>query len=190
MTEKDYLNRLEQRLARLDKTERDEVLADYAEHFAMGREKGLDDRVIAQKLGSPAEVAQSILESDLSDRSSLGRLGFYLRAVLTFIALSPFNFLVFIGPFLIISIFLLIGWTVPVIVAVSLISAAALSSPLIATLSVYLALSLAFFAIGAVCSFVLYVFFMLWITEGVFKLIYSYIQWNRSLILPRLGEAQ
>ncbi|WP_422484651.1 DUF1700 domain-containing protein [Gudongella sp. DL1XJH-153] len=59
----EYLKRLRSYLAELSESELREVLLDYEEHFNIGRDKGKTDDEISAELGSPKEVAESILST-------------------------------------------------------------------------------------------------------------------------------
>lgn len=53
MTKIEYLNELYARLSVLPEQERREIMRDYEEHFAAGRENGKTDEQICAQLGSP-----------------------------------------------------------------------------------------------------------------------------------------
>ncbi|WP_075620228.1 DUF4097 family beta strand repeat-containing protein [Paenisporosarcina indica] len=61
MTEKQFLNELEQTLTRLPSDERNDILQDIKEHFSSAREDGKSDSEIAASLGSPQEIAEDLL---------------------------------------------------------------------------------------------------------------------------------
>lgn len=63
MTKNEYLNSLKSYLKNLPDDEIREILLDYEEHFIIGREKGRTEDEIADELGTPKEVADSILQS-------------------------------------------------------------------------------------------------------------------------------
>lgn len=61
MDKTQFLNELEAKLAGLDSEEKQEVLADYMEHFAVGESSGKTEQEIVFDLGSPNEIARDIL---------------------------------------------------------------------------------------------------------------------------------
>ncbi|WP_461421171.1 DUF1700 domain-containing protein [Gudongella sp.] len=63
MTRNEYLSKLKSYLSDLREGELREILLDYEEHFNIGREKGKTDDEISAELGSPKEVAESILST-------------------------------------------------------------------------------------------------------------------------------
>ncbi len=54
----EYLQALSQALGRLDQAERDDILADYREHFEIGLSQGKTEKQIAQELGEPESIAK------------------------------------------------------------------------------------------------------------------------------------
>lgn len=67
MTRNEYLSKLRSYLSSLREGELREILLDYEEHFNIGREKGKTDDEISTELGSPKEVAESILGTIKTD---------------------------------------------------------------------------------------------------------------------------
>ena len=63
MNKNEYLNSLKSYLKNLPDDEIRKILLDYEEHFIIGREKGRTEDEIADELGTPREVADSILQS-------------------------------------------------------------------------------------------------------------------------------
>ena len=61
MTKNEYLNSIKSYLKSLPDDEIRKILRDYEEHFIIGREKGRTEDEIADELGTPKEVADSIL---------------------------------------------------------------------------------------------------------------------------------
>lgn len=54
----EYLNKLEKALRRLSEIDKQEILADYREHFEIGYEAGKTDEQIIESLGDPGELAK------------------------------------------------------------------------------------------------------------------------------------
>jgi uncharacterized membrane protein len=115
MTENEFLQTLEQALSGLEPNARAEVLADYREHFASAREAGRSDDETSLKLGDPRTLARGYAATEklaLAERASsiAGRSWHLLGLAKALIILAPLNFLMAIGPFLILAAALLVGW--------------------------------------------------------------------------------
>ncbi len=63
MDKKEFLKQLEEALLRLNKSDRDDIMLDYEEHFRVGLEKGMTEAEVAESLGSPVDIAAQYLES-------------------------------------------------------------------------------------------------------------------------------
>lgn len=61
MTKTEFLKQLEQHLLPLAAAERDEILADFEEHFQAGMESGKSEEQICEDLGNPESCAQQYL---------------------------------------------------------------------------------------------------------------------------------
>jgi uncharacterized membrane protein len=115
MTENEFLHTLEQALSGLEPSARAEVLADYREHFASAREAGRSDDETSRKLGDPRTLARGYAATEKlaqAERASsiAGRSWHLLGVAKALIILAPLNFLMAIGPFLILAAALLVGW--------------------------------------------------------------------------------
>lgn len=63
MNKNDFLRQLEESLLRLSKSDRDDILLDYEDHFRVGEEKGMTEEEVAESLGNPAAIAEQYLEN-------------------------------------------------------------------------------------------------------------------------------
>ncbi len=63
MDKREFLSQLEESLLRLSKSDRDDILLDYEEHFRAGAEKGMEEAEVAASLGDPASIAAQYLEN-------------------------------------------------------------------------------------------------------------------------------
>ena len=63
MDKREFLNQLEEALLRLSKSDRDDILLDYEEHFRAGEEKGMTEAEVAASLGEPSAIAAQYLEN-------------------------------------------------------------------------------------------------------------------------------
>lgn len=114
MKKQEYLDKLELELRRLNVSKLQEVLADYNEHFQMGLSKGKTEEEIIDKLGEPATVAKAYQAENLIQRmetsGSQDKAGLFFRAFMRALILTPFNFIMLLGPFLILGCILFAGW--------------------------------------------------------------------------------
>lgn len=69
MNKSEFLNELEIYLMHLPKTERDEIIFDYSEHFRLGLEDGKTESEIAKSLGEPSTIAKQYYINDKSQSS-------------------------------------------------------------------------------------------------------------------------
>lgn len=63
MNKEQFLEIMERQLVRLPKADRDDILSDYEDNFARGLEEGLSEDQVSERLGDPAELAQTYLEN-------------------------------------------------------------------------------------------------------------------------------
>ncbi len=63
MNKNEFLCQLESALLRLSKSDRDDILLDYEEHFRAGAEKGMSEEEVSESLGEPAAIAEQYLEN-------------------------------------------------------------------------------------------------------------------------------
>lgn len=106
MKRNEYLSSLRSYLKGLPEYEIREILLDYEEHFAIGRDKGKEDEEIAEELGAPNEVADSIRQTLGTEQDSSGKQppsrgntdG--MRKLLILILLIGLNLVFVLGPFL------------------------------------------------------------------------------------------
>lgn len=114
MKKQEYLDKLELELRRLNVSKLQEVLADYNEHFQMGASKGKTEEEIVDKLGEPSTVAKAYQAENLIQRmessSSKDKAGLFFSAFMRALILTPFNFLMLLGPFLVLAGILMAGW--------------------------------------------------------------------------------
>ncbi len=62
MKQLDFMNRLDIGIRTLSYAERREILVDYEEHFARGKEAGLSEEAICDSLGDPDAIARDYLD--------------------------------------------------------------------------------------------------------------------------------
>jgi uncharacterized membrane protein len=117
MTETAFLNELARGLGGLDAPAREEILRDYREHFASAREAGRSDEETSRKLGDPRSIARSYDASVKLARaekasSIAGRSWHLLGLAKALVILAPLNFIMVLGPFLVLAVALVVGWSI------------------------------------------------------------------------------
>lgn len=113
MNEQQFLSTLEQSLKKVPKEEREDMLNDYREHFAIGKDEGKSEEDIAYALGAPRKIGKEMqatyhLEKAKSDTTT----GNVLRAVWAGIGIGFFNLVIVLGPFIAIAAVIVSGWAV------------------------------------------------------------------------------
>lgn len=96
MNKYEYINRLKAALADLPISERDEIIADYNEHFRIGLENGQSEDQISTYLGLPENVAAQFV-ADFGVKPKPQKTTFV--KVLIAIAIIFFNVTFILGPF-------------------------------------------------------------------------------------------
>ena len=192
MTRQEYLNELKLQLTKLPAAEVEEILADYHEHFEMGQRSGKTESEIYKSLGAPRAVAQGYLVSSLVEEAKVSpslsaRLKILARIMMMFLILAPFNFLVLVGPFLILLALTLAGWAVPL--AVGGVSIAVVAAYLSATgdlsIGILQGMSFFFMFLGCLGLTGLGMLLMFWVSKFLTQLIASYLRWNFNFITAR-----
>lgn len=116
MNKQQYLDKLELELRRLNVSKVNDVLADYNEHFMMGQGKGKSEQEIIDKLGDPLTVAKAYQAENfiatMESSNAQDKVGFFAKAFGRALILTPFNFFMIIGPFLVLACLMFGGWAV------------------------------------------------------------------------------
>ena len=101
MNKQEYMAELNRMLGRLPREEREDILADYRDHFAAGLEAGKTEEEIARDLGNPETLARNFTADyavkEAEENRSAGNI---LKAVVAIISLGFFNLVFVLGPFL------------------------------------------------------------------------------------------
>lgn len=190
MEKDEYIGRLRKALCRLPDSEREEVLADYEEHFMMGIAEGRTEREIADALGDPVSIGKEYAalflvrkaESDPSARS-------LSRAVIATVGLGIFNLVVVFIPFIILVLLLalvgIIGFSLtctgPFLAGYAALEIfgffySAFSSPPLARV---------FYGIGLTSSGLLLMVLTCWLGRICYLLGIRYLKWNIAVISGR-----
>lgn len=111
MNKKQFLSKLESSLKSLPANERQDILQDFEEHFAIGLQEGKTEEQISASLGSPHQIAKDMVAAYHLERAeSKATLGNMLRAVWATIGLGFFNLAIVLGPFIALAGIILSGW--------------------------------------------------------------------------------
>lgn len=113
MGEEQFLRALEQSLKKVPKEEREDMLNDYKEHFAIGKSEGKREEDIARALGEPRKIGKEMqatyhLDKAKSDMTT----GNVLRAVWAGIGIGFFNLVIVLGIFVTLAALVFSGWVV------------------------------------------------------------------------------
>lgn len=191
MNRRTWIDQLHENLRKEGLHDTAEILADYEEHFNAGLASGKTEEEVATKLGEPALVARAHQAEALVTRSPVtGRdpdMGAVMRATLRMLVLTPFNFLMLIGPFLIFAVFLLTGWTLVATFAAMSVAAlvgVVLSVPLL-FMNFWIGGTTFFGSLGFISMTVFGTLTMYLITRWVISVFVSYLQWNVNFVIGK-----
>jgi uncharacterized membrane protein len=99
MNKEQYLRLLESELQGIDRNERQEILAEYREHFEIALSEGRDEASVALALGNPKTLAKEIKAQTLivqaTEEVNWKKL---FHAIFTATSLGFFNLVIVIGP--------------------------------------------------------------------------------------------
>lgn len=111
MNKEQFLTELDASLKRITVEERQDILQDFEEHFAVGLEEGKTEEEIAASLGSPHQIAKEMLASyHIEKVETTATTGNVFRAVWAVIGLGFFNLVIVLGPFIALIGVLFGGW--------------------------------------------------------------------------------
>lgn len=120
MNKEQFLNELERYLQKLSQSERQDILLDFEEHFAIGVEKGETEEHIAASLGAPRQIAKEVLSNyNLEEAQPMKRQSDGFRTVLIAVLLVIFNFVIMLGPFMGVVGIIFSGWVTGLVFVVS-----------------------------------------------------------------------
>ncbi|HLR75218.1 MAG TPA: DUF1700 domain-containing protein [Virgibacillus sp.] len=120
MNRKEFLMTLEKSLNNISKEERQDILHDFEEHFALGIEDGKSEEEIVKALGSPHRISKELLASyHIEKVETTASAGNMFRAVWAVIGLGFFNLVIVLGPFLALAGVILGGWIISIVFVAS-----------------------------------------------------------------------
>lgn len=187
MNKEEFLRRLERALP-VGPEEKQEILADYREHFAMGLAEGQTQEEIASALGDPRALGRIYGAAALVKKAGAEKsAGNIVRAVFAVISLSFFN-LVFVSGIFFGIVGALIGlWAAGIALALSGLAVlfAGLLSPFLPFfdgLMLMESAGLAFTGVGLAALGALACIGLYYVTLGAYKLTLSYLRLNLRII--------
>ncbi|MBX2987581.1 MAG: DUF1700 domain-containing protein [Bdellovibrionaceae bacterium] len=191
MTRTEWLIKLERELTRLGVPAPREIVADYEEHFAIAAGAGKKEEETAAKLGDPVSVARAHqaerLVSQVATPGEAPKMRDVASATWRLLVLTPFNFFMLIGPFLLLAICLFTGWMLCLTfggVSLAILTLAATSVPLLAV-NFWGTGALILAALGFVSLTVFGIMTMLLISKGALSFFVSYLKWNVDFVLAK-----
>jgi uncharacterized membrane protein len=118
--EQEYIRILRNRLEGvLPKDDLEDLLADYSEHFRIGKADGRTEEELFRSLGSPEDVAREIKATHLVQKAECVRTcGNIFHAVVATLGLGLFNLVFVLVPFIILVVLLLFVFIIGVLFAI------------------------------------------------------------------------
>lgn len=191
MQRSEYLKKLAANLRQLPQKERDEILADYAEHFDVASASGKTDAEVIAALGSPKSVAkscfieffQNVDSTELYKNKELSIVGLLVGLLI----LAPMNFIFFLGPFLFGLLALVVLWLIPLMLMYGLYQAIPVWGHVFSSskMGLYAHFSFAFWLLALVSGSFLFLLINFYITSKFKLVVQNYFKWNLSLIKER-----
>lgn len=185
MVKSEYLQRVENKIKALPKTEQADIIRDLEEHFYFGREAGKSEEEIAKSLGSPDKMARALVATyrmeQVSEKKSVGNV---FQAIWAVIGLSLFNLIIVLGPFIAVVGLIFSGWLAGGSFIITPILYGVISliyPPKFILFELYMSITLA--GIGIFICIGMYYF-----TVFVMKYFMRYVQWNYRMM--KGGEAK
>lgn len=192
MTKNKFIEQLTEQIKDIPEVSRNEIIADYEEHFTAGIESGKTEDDIIAKLGDPITVAKDIksywLVKKAEKEKSPSNL---LRAIFATLGLSFLNLILLIGPLLAIGITLITLFGSSIVLAVGgfITLGATLIRSSIPSIDIGVnSLSAILISLGVV-SFGIF-FFMLtcYLSKGFYYLMIKYLKFNINIITKTKGK--
>jgi len=125
MNKQEYIHQLSARLSSLTANERAEILRDVEEHFREAMQAGRSEEAVVKQLGDPKAFADMMTaERKIKRIDSANTLGKKLWAVvgaaIAIVVLTPFNLIFVFLPLLLATLFIISGWPIVLILALSI----------------------------------------------------------------------
>ncbi|GAB3792853.1 HAAS signaling domain-containing protein [Virgibacillus kimchii] len=186
MNEKQFTEKLRAGLQKLPETEQEDILADFQEHFSLGREAGKTEKEISKSLGSPQHIAKEMKAAyyldQVEESSSVGNI---FRAVWATVGLGFFNLVFVLGPFIALVGIVFAGWITAFafIISLPLVLIQAIISP-----ELFLWFDL-FTSTALLGAGLLLLLGMLYVTQLFSKWFLRYLRFNAKLVKGGMKHA-
>ncbi len=173
---------------RLSQVEIEEIIRRTDEAFRSGTKAEKLEGEIAESLGPARQlaegyVARSLLKNEASESSiSAGSLVLFRVMRVVFI-LAPLNFLMMLGPFLVLVAIIFGGWISSIGLTVMAFLACAQTAAMSALMSGPLGFSIIFFCLGCLAIGILLGLGMMKLTSLFYRLIWNWIRWNINFVM-------
>lgn len=115
MNQHEFIQILKKEIQKLPEEERREILADFEEHFAMGKLDGKTEEEMAAALGNPKTIGRELVANyQIEAVENDTTIGNFLKAVWVVLGLGFFNLVIVLGPFLVIASLVFAVWAIGV----------------------------------------------------------------------------
>jgi len=179
LTREQFLTQLNSSLNGISSVERQDILQDYEEHFAIGLEEGKTEQQITESLGSPNQIARELMAMHHLDKvETTVTTGNIVRAVWAVIGLGFFNIVIVLGPFIGLLGVIFAGWVT---------GASFVASPLLVLVNAVINVGTfeffdLFVSIGLCGLGILIGLGMFYITKWITRGFIKYLKFNVSLV--------
>jgi len=186
--EQEFIRILRSRLeGTLPRDELDDIISDYAEHFAIGKANGRTDEELWVSLGSPDDVAREIRVMHLVKKAENVRsCRNIFHAAIATLGLGLFNLVFVLVPFLLLVLMLLFVFLIGVVFAVFgpvAFSSSVLQLAGIAAFSIWLSpVAGIFISIGMTSLGLLLIIGDYYLARFFYHLGIQYLKWNITTI--------
>ncbi|HOX34109.1 MAG TPA: DUF1700 domain-containing protein [Methanoregulaceae archaeon] len=188
MNEQEFIRILRSRLeSTLPEEELTDIVADYAEHFRIGKADGRSEEDLLRSLGSPEDLAREIRATHLvkkaEDVKSCKNL---LHAVVATLGLGLFNLVFVVFPFILLVVILFVIALVGVVCAifgpVAFVLALLQVTGITAVAVWQSPFSVVFLSIGITTLGLLLVIGDFYLARFFYRIALRYLRWNISII--------
>lgn len=192
MNRESYIRELRASLAGLPDEDKQEIAADYDEHFRVGIAEGKSEEEIARSLGSPRAIGRSFRIDSMIEADEGRRAATVMRAVFATMSLGFFNVVILLGPFVGVLAVVVSLWAVAASIGLSGVGVvlAVIAKPILPayiTTGGFHPAFLIFAGIGLAALGVLAGIGMWHLSKWVVKIVGKYVQMNVRIVTNRRG---
>ncbi|MDP4088646.1 MAG: DUF1700 domain-containing protein [Bacillota bacterium] len=192
MNRNEFMYSLRNSLSAFPEKEREEIIYDYEEHFAVALQSGKTEDEVCRELGDPVNIGKQYkINSSIERASSNPTAGNILRAIVASLSLGLLNVIFVLGPFIAVASVLLSLLISGVAVAFSGIASTVailingIFPQLIPFFTVTPWITGMLFAIALTCAGMLICMFMSSLIKVFFKGTLKYLKMNFNIITGR-----